>query len=266
MTLQPREPNRRRLLALAGGSLAAGCALCGPGLAVDGGMMSPRQIGPHSRYEGTEGPTHWGELSLEFKSCRFGPGQAPIDLGHPMPSGQGGVEVFWKPDPLFIENNGHTTQVNVPPGSSTRFDGRSYVLRQFHFHHPSEHTLSGDRFPMELHFVHATEAGEVAVLAVLLAAGAPNAAFGDVVARMPREVGRERFEATVDPTTLLPETRHFFRYVGSLTTPPCSDPVLWTVLQTPGTISEAQLGAFAGLFPNNARPLQPLNKRHLTRT
>lgn len=172
-----------------------------------------------------------------------------------MPSRLEGIETSWRPIPTFIENNGHTVQVNVPPGSTTAFDGRPYALRQFHFHHPSEHTIAGDHFPMELHFVHANERGEVAVLAVLLAAGASNATFAKIVASMPRKVGRERLDATIDPAALLPGTRHSFRYVGSLTTPPCSEPVLWTVLTSPLTISEAQLGAFAGLFPNNARPL-----------
>ena len=151
----------------------------------------------------------------------------------------------------------------MPPGSSTTIAGKRYTLRQFHFHHPSEHTISGDHFPMELHFVHATDAGEVAVLAVLLAAGPANAAFGKIVEMMPRQPGRARHGTQIDPAALLPETRHFFRYVGSLTTPPCSEPVLWTVFSKPVTISEAQLGAFAGLFPSNARPLQPLNARHL---
>ena len=149
-------------------------------------------------------------------------------------------------------------------GSRTIINGQAFDLLQFHFHHPSEHLLSGKSFDLELHFVHRSEKGRLAVLGVFIQPGAENAALAPIWAAMPKEAGDERDTgATIAPADMLPVGRGFFRYQGSLTTPPCSEGVLCTVFKEPIEASPAQIRQFAELFPVNARPPMPLNQRFL---
>lgn len=218
----------------------------------------------HWNYEAETGPANWGELSAEFRVCEFGFEQAPIDLRSAVRAELKGVEPAFRAMPLKIVNNGHTIQVNCEPGSQSRIDGETFDLLQFHFHHPSEHLLSGRAYEMELHFVHKSAAGKLAVLGVFIQNGAENGAISPIWASMPMEAGPVQESGTrIDPAALLPASRRFFRYQGSLTTPPCSEGVLWTVFQQPIEMSEAQIRKFAGLFPVNARPAKPLNRRFL---
>ena len=68
---------------------------------------------------------------------------------------------------------------------------------------------------------------------------------------------------TIDPSELLPADRSYFSYVGSLTTPPCTEGVRWFVLKDPVTVSSSEIGTFTKLYPRNARPLQPVNGREV---
>jgi carbonic anhydrase len=190
--------------------------------------------------------------------------QTPVDLVGATRSELLGVEPMFQPMPLTILNNGHTIQVNCAPGSRTMIDGQAYSLVQFHFHHPSEHLLSGRAFDLELHFVHKSDAGQLAVLGVFFQPGAMNTALQPIWDAMPAEAGPEQTKSTsINPASLLPVDRGIFRYWGSLTTPPCSEGVLWTVFKQPVSISSDQVQRFASLFPVNARPVMPMHRRFL---
>jgi carbonic anhydrase len=220
--------------------------------------------GAHWGYEGDVGPDHWGELRPDFKVCELGFEQTPVDLTGAVRAELSGVQPLFQTMPLRILNNGHTIQANCAPGSKTLIGGEPFELLQFHFHHPSEHLLSGRAFDLELHFVHKSAAGQLAVLGVFIRPGAENPALAPLWAAMPAEAGDEQaVDATIAPAELLPADRGFFRYQGSLTTPPCSEGVLWTVFKTPIEASTAQIRQFAALFPVNARPAQPLHRRYL---
>ena len=141
-----------------------------------------------------------------------------------------------------------------------------YALRQFHFHHRSEHTVDGVPLPLEMHLVHRSGRGALAVVGVLFTEGAENAALAPVWARMPPESGAPPTAPTgLDLAALLPAGRTTWRYRGSLTTPPCTEGVAWVVFAEPLTLSAAQIEAFAALYPNNRRPVQPLGERLLRR-
>jgi carbonic anhydrase len=233
------------------------------GLAAVAGSAPAFGDGPHWAYAGHEGPNHWGELSADFGVCRTGSEQSPIDLKSAVRSELGTVSVAWSPSPLTVVNNGHTIQVNTALGSRMVVDGESYELVQFHFHHQSEHTVDGRPYPMEVHFVHRSARGALAVLGVLLTEGAANPMLAEIWQAMPKAHGERRTAATIDPRTLLPARQDYFRYAGSLTTPPCAETVLWTVYAQPIEASRAQIEAFAALFPNNARPVQERHRRFL---
>lgn len=214
-------------------------------------------------YTGPAGPDHWSELSSNYSICNTGQQESPIDLTGAIPADLGSLGIHWSPMPIHATNNGHTVQYDAPAGSSFSMMGGTYSLAQFHIHHPSEHLLNGERFPLEIHFVHKMPDGRIGVIGVLVAEGAPNPTLQRLLDAIPASAGKTAVGPNFDPRALLPKNHSFVRYEGSLTTPPCSESVDWVVLRTPITASPAQVQQFAKLFPFNARPLQPLDRRFL---
>ena len=215
----------------------------------------------HWSYEGTDGPTQWGELDPGFKACSAGTQQSPIDLKGAIKADFGRLELDWKPQAYAIVNNGHTIQANAKPGSFARVAGDTYALQQFHFHAPSEHAINGTRTAMEVHFVHAGTGGRYAVVGAFMQSGAANAAFGAIMAAAPRKPGDGALRWPIDPHQLVPAKSDVYRYAGSLTTPPCSEVVDWNVYAHPIEVAAGDIAAFHALYPMNARPLQALDRR-----
>ena len=244
--------NRRHALkALAGLAL---CPLCASaGFAAEGA---------HWSYEGATGPSHWGDIDAASKVCSAGSQQSPIDIAASIKAQMSPLRIAWSRKADTIVNNGHTIQLNVAAGSTLKVGKDDYTLLQFHFHHPSEHTIAGKSHPMEVHFVHRNAAGGLAVIGALMTAGKANATFGKIVATMPAHEGAPvKADAAIDPNRLLPTLRGYYRYAGSLTTPPCSEVVNWLVLREPIQVAQADIDAFAKLYPMNARPVQKDNRR-----
>ena len=235
-----------------------GCACCGTlGRAAQASGAAPWS------YEGGTGPSAWGSLNTEYAACGQGAAQSPIDLTSAIPAEIDTVAVRWTMETDGrVTNNGHTIEVKVPTGSAIKLDTVTYELVQFHFHHPSEHLIDGKAAAMEAHFVHRSADGNLAVLGVLIEEGAQNAALEPIWSAMPQHKGDGSI-VSVMLKDLLPVDRAQFRYAGSLTTPPCAEIVNWITFKTPLQASRAQIDAFARLFPMNARPVQPLNRRFL---
>jgi len=211
----------------------------------------------HWGYAGSGGPAEWGTLKPEFAKCANGTRQSPIDI-------RGGVKVDlepiqfdYRPTGFAVVDNGHTVQVNFAPGNSIEVMGRRYDLLQFHFHRPSEERIDGRQFDMSAHLVHRDPEGRLAVVGVLLDRGSAHPAVQTVWNNLPLEKGEE-FAAQVllDPSHLLPADRRYFTYMGSLTTPPCSEGVLWMVMQQAVPVSPEQVAVFSRMYPMNARPVQ----------
>jgi carbonic anhydrase len=218
----------------------------------------------HWQYgKGHGGPVHWSELSPDFATCGVGKHQSPIDIKGAKKADLPAIQFAYQPGPLKIVNNGHTIQVTPPPGSSITVGDHKYELVQFHFHTPSEEAIAGKRAPLVAHFVHRDANGNLAVVGVLFDVGAENAPLKPVFAKMPAKPDTDVTldDVKLDPTAVLPAKRGYYEFEGSLTTPPCSEGVRWLVLQKHSTLSKAQLTAFQKLYPDNARPLQPLNGR-----
>ncbi|MBT4689889.1 MAG: carbonic anhydrase family protein [Rhodospirillaceae bacterium] len=262
-----RAPFSRRSVLKYMAGAAAACPTC---MSVASALASEKKTskGAHWTYEGKTGPEHWGDMSAGNKVCSTGVQQSPIDLGRAIPASPGHISVDYKPTTLRVVNNGHTIQCNTDAGSTMTLDGDKFRLLQFHFHHPSEHAMDGRRFDMECHFVHINDAGMLAVLGVFIEPGAENNVLAPVWQHMPHSAGPEKAVSSVqiDPVRLLPSNRQYFRYLGSLTTPPCSEKVIWSVFSQPVQASTAQVSQFAGLFNMNARPLQGLHRRLLLKS
>jgi carbonic anhydrase len=221
----------------------------------------------HWSYGGEGGPEHWAELAPENLPCSAGVQQSPIDLSGALAATVDTPHPGWVPaHGGMVINNGHTIQVDVSSAGGIKLDGADYSLKQFHFHHPSEHTIDGKAYPLELHLVHASADGKLAVIGVMFEEGASNPALDAVWATAPGKEGKAAVAFEIDTAKFMPKGGAAFRYEGSLTTPPCSETVRWTVMATPQTASSSQIAAFSSLFPWNARPVQPLNRRYVLKT
>ena len=212
----------------------------------------------HWAYLGEGGPSQWAALKPEFATCGLGTRQSPIDI-------RGGIRVDlepirfnYHPSAFSVIDNGHTVQANIAGNNSIEVGGRRYDLLQFHFHRPSEERVNGRQYDMVIHLVHKDPEGRLAVVALLLEQGRAQPAIQMVWNSLPLEKNQENPAPTpLDLNLLLPEDRRYYTYMGSLTTPPCSEGVLWLVMKQPVPIAADQVSIFARLYPMNARPIQP---------
>ena len=235
-------------------------------------------------YEGDRGPFQWGRLGPAFGLCKTGMAQSPIDLLRTHTIALDDIQFSYKDAPFHVINNGHTLEEVEPlselvksrypqhgltvrhydNASAIVFDGDLYLLEQFHFHVPSEHTIDQQHFAMELHLVHHNERHEAAVVAVFMKEGAHNPFFETFLAHAPSHVGGVSDDPThqLNPKDLLPQRHSYYRYFGSFTTPPCHEGVIWAVLHDPIEVSAEQIQKFRTLLGHdNIRPTQPLHKR-----
>jgi carbonic anhydrase len=217
----------------------------------------------HWGYSGHEGSEHWGELDPKYSPCSEGKNQSPVNLTGMIESDLSPITINYQSGGNEILNNGHTIQVNYKPGSTITVNGHKFELKQFHFHSPSENTIEGHSYPMEAHFVHADKEGNLAVIAVMFKTGEKNAELEKAWAHMPENAGEKNaLPKSVDANILLPHDHDYYRFNGSLTTPPCSEGVWWLLMKYFDTASKEQIDKFAHTMhhPNN-RPVQPINAR-----
>lgn len=235
-------------------------ALLGSALLAGGGST-------HWGYTGHEGPANWGDLSADYSLCKNGKSQSPIDITSSVTVQSKGLEKIgfdYSTGISSVTNNGHTIQVNFDEGSNIIVDGIKFPLVQLHFHTPSENQINGKEFPLEGHFVHATKDGSLAVIGLMFEDGAENPFIKKVWAKMPHQAGeKESLSISAkEVNALLPKNKAYYRFNGSLTTPPCSEGVRWLVLKNYSTISKEQTKEFLDLFHHeNNRPVQPINAR-----
>lgn len=220
---------------------------------------------PHWTYSGEEGPQRWGDLSAEYALCGTGHMQSPVDLGDIDATGLIKLAAIYKPVPLVILNNGHTIQFNTNGAGMLSEAGVAYDLLQVHFHAPSEHVIKGKHAPLEAHFVHRSADGALSVIGVFIVEDAANPALATLIAHLPSKVTPATAikGAMIDPNDLVPASMAMYRYMGSLTTPPCSEGVNWHVLSTNITASKEQIEKLSAVLHMNARPVQPLHERLL---
>jgi carbonic anhydrase len=218
-------------------------------------------------YEGKRGALAWGKLDPAYKACSQGHEQSPIDIrGAHLNKALLPIEFHYISGPVTLENNGHTVVVHVDPGSYIVAGGVRYDLVQFHFHHPSEEAVKGKLTDMVVHIVHKSADGKLAVIAVRLKEdmGNPNAVLATLWPHLPRTAGAtDKVAELVNTGGLLPANRAYWTYMGSLTTPPCTEGVRWFVLEEELSLSRDQLRTFAAIFKVNSRPLQETHGRRI---
>ena len=214
-------------------------------------------------YEGTEGPADWGNLNPAFQTCSTGTTQSPINIESGTAKSSSPMTLAYSSSECEIQDNGHTVELRAASPQSLTVDGKKYSFKQLHFHDPSEHTVQGTRYDAEFHFVHQSDDGALAVVAVLAKSGAANAAWAPFIDAAP-DSDSARSIGIVDLAALLPASLDHYAYEGSLTTPPCSENVLWLLLETPVELSPDQINKLGGVHSGNNRPTQQLNNRVVT--
>ena len=214
--------------------------------------------------DGDTGPVHRGELDPAFEACSQGSYQSPIDIRDPVIAVLPALHFEYPSIQPSIVNVGHTIKISTPKDATLRIGAQIYTLQQIHFHAPSEEAFNGLRADMVAHFVHKNALGQLAVVAVLLQAGPDNTAYAPIFSNLPHPdetVSLTDIELPLN--ALLPEELSYYRFAGSLTTPPCSEGVEWIVMHQPVNIGSAQIEAFHQRFKSNARPVQALNGREV---
>ena len=215
-------------------------------------------------YEAHNGPACWGALDPAFGACARGREQSPVDLAGAQTADLEPVLFDYGRTRVAVENTGRTISIRPGPGHGMVLDGVRHELVEFHFHHGSEHLVEGVRLPLELHLVHRSDSGSIAVVGVFFTEGAANECLAPVWRHLPAERGSSPTgPVDTDLSYLLPEGRTSWRYRGSLTTPPCSEGVAWIVFCEPLSMPKAGIEAFGALHCGNFRPVQPLGSRVL---
>jgi len=221
----------------------------------------------HWGYSGHSGPEHWAELNSGFATCKSGTRQSPIDINQSqlLAAKLDDIRFDYRAISPEIINNGHTIQVNYIKGSAIEVNREQFQLAQFHFHTPSENTVNGKPFDMEMHLVHKNAKGELAVVGVFFKQGKHNPELEKVWGSLPSSAGEKKLlaETNLNAVDLLPKNRAYVHFNGSLTTPPCSEGVNWFVMNEPMEASAEQIARFSKLIGQNARPVQQLNNRFI---
>lgn len=217
---------------------------------------------PHWGYVGSDAAHRWGDLAAEFEACKKGVQQSPINIDQIVQEALPPLNGSFNKTPLEVVNNGHTVQVNYAPGSGFSAYNKDFALLQFHFHTPSEHYVDGAPYPMEVHFVHKATDGTLGVIGVMMKVGAHNPVIEGIWQNVPVAGATKKVDGvSITASDLMPTSQSYYKYDGSLTTPPCSEGVKWHVMKEPIEISADQLKAFMAVFPVNARPIQPISGR-----
>jgi carbonic anhydrase len=235
------------------------------GIAAHAQQAATPPTGAEWSYYGKKGPSSWGKLDPAYSACSKGNLQSPIDIhGAKRNPLLKPIEFHYISGPVTLLNTGHTVRINVIPGSYIVFNGARYDLVEFHFHHPAEDLVEGKLSDMVIDLVHKDAAGKMAIIAVRLDEGRVNGSLAALWPSLPKKPGATAsIQDFFNPLGLLPTDRSYWSYIGSITVPPCTEGVQWLFMQNPTELAQDQLQAFAALYADNARPLQPTRGRKI---
>ncbi|KAI4341970.1 hypothetical protein MLD38_026637 [Melastoma candidum] len=231
-------------------------------------------------YTGAKGPENWGKLNLNYSACAAGKIQSPVNIARDQAEVNKNLTPLdreYHPSNATLANNGFNIGVLFEDGRAggMLLNGMNYSLKQLHWHSPSEHTLDSTRYALELHLVHSARNGSLAVIAILYDYGRADPFIAKVTNQL-KELARDSCSA--DEESHIPlgvisirqfkrSTRKYYRYVGSLTSPPCTEQVTWTILGKVRSVSKEQVellrAPLGADYKNNSRPVQPLEGRQI---
>jgi carbonic anhydrase len=210
----------------------------------------------HWNYD-EHGPAHWGEFG---ETCQLGKTQSPINILSKQTSPFSASNSLKLNENVkskaSVLDNGHAIQVNIDNGGTITVDGVEYKLLQFHFHGKSEEQIDGKHSDLVAHMVHKSAFGSLLVVAILFDEGKTA---NKMIQKTLDSVGKS---IEINPADLLPKNiNSYYHFMGSLTTPPCSENVKWYVMKEVQSATKGQIEAMRKYYAKNYRPVQPLNGR-----
>ena len=216
-------------------------------------------------YRGRSGPDYWGHLNSGFLNCKTGRKQSPIDINNPLHSAEEiSFNMNYGFSKLKMSNTGKSYIGSFEPGSFVSFQDEIYNLKELSLHLPSEHTIDGIPYDMEMQLLHYNSEGNALAIGIFLEESRhQNHVLTKIWEAFPNEKGGESEPLHINVAELLPKDSRFFTYDGSLTTPPCTQGVHWVLFSKPAQISPDQVDKFISIYRNNSRPIQGINKRSI---
>lgn len=213
-------------------------------------------------YEGEGAPANWAKMRADYAICGAGKRQSPIDIREGIRVNLEAIKFDYTPTQFRILDTGQALRVSVGSGLGLRVMGKRFELSHLEFRRPAEERVNGRSYDMSVHLVHRSDDGQTAVVAVLMEKGVEHPLIQTLWDNLPLERDVEVApEAAIDLNALLPENRAYWTFMGSLTTPPCTEGVLWMVMKQPVQVAADQVAIFSRVYRANARPVQPANGR-----
>ncbi|XP_062082124.1 alpha carbonic anhydrase 7-like [Humulus lupulus] len=222
------------------------------------------------------GPARWGMIRPEWRMCSNGTMQSPIELLDQrvrLVSSLGRLKSRYIPSNATLRNRGHDMMLKWTSNTAgfVELNRTRYYLQQSHWHSPSEHTMNGKRFDLELHLVHQSLTGQLAVIGIMYQIGAADSFLtsmeGHLMHAISNRTYQERSVGVVDPSLIKFGSRRYYKYIGSLTVPPCTQNVIWLVVREVRTVARGQVSllhvAVNDGSDTNARPIQHVHGRTL---
>jgi len=239
-------------------ALAAFAAIIGTATAASA-FQDSWSFGQEWSYSGSTGPDAWSSIA---PACGAGM-QSPIVISGTEPALMHRLEPLYNVTSVATHNDGSTVRQNYAPGSILRVGAKVFVLKEFHFHTPAEHQVLDRTFPLEIQFTHQALSGEMAIVSVLVEEGGANEAAEELLPHLPIETGQgvNLPNVKINARDFMPQEKDYFRYMGSLSHPPCTPGVNWYVLKTPIEFSADQIKLVQGIVGTNNRPVQPRDNR-----
>ncbi len=232
------------------------------GFVAFGLVLGANASNAHWSYTGENNPEKWGDIAPEFHACKYGKYQSPIDITDAFKvNTTQPLQFHYTNKASNVINNGHSIQVNFDDGGFFTLEGVQYKLVQVHFHTPSEFSFNGKHYPMVIHMVHQSKEGQNLVVAVMFEEGKENPTIKQIWDKMPQKVGETNKIQNVDVSSLVKDGVAYYRLDGSLTTPPCTEGVIWILPKEQASASKAQIEKFTKTIGTNNRPIQPKNGR-----
>ena len=219
-------------------------------------------------YWGSGAPNNWGSLSPDFSECAEGQAQSPINItGYTEGRDAPQLSFAYGGNARSVSHNGQIAHVEYDAGSAIAIGDRAYGLVAMHIHVHAEHQVDAQLFPAEIHLVHRSESGCYAVVGQLFRFGEPDQVVQSLIDAYPLPGQRRESGFTLNAADYVPADLGYYRYSGSLTTPPCTQGVEWIVLREIRTVSQEQVNRLAALHNGfNFRPIQPGNGRPIIAT
>lgn len=214
-------------------------------------------------YSGGNGPQAWHQQP-GAALCRTGQRQSPIAIEGTDPVIMHRLNTNYDVAPIDMKNNQHSVSMAYTDGSHLRVGAKFFTLQRISFHTPAEHTVAGKVFPMSIQFHHRGPDGKWAVIETLVNEGREHRAAQEFLENLPIEPGQsmKRPKVLVNARDLMPAEKDYYRYMGSLSTPPCTEGVSWYVLKKPIQLSKEQIAMAKGVVGgDSARPIQARNNR-----